>query len=763
MSATAVLITPTDASSQAPRHSYRHDIDGLRALAILSVVLHHAGVPFLPGGFSGVDIFFVISGYLIGGQIYADIRNGSFSYLRFYQRRARRILPAFYTVLLFTIAAALVLLSPSEARTFARDAFAATLSASNISFWHFASYFDASSSLKPLLMTWSLGVEEQFYLVIPLLIALLARLRHRLVLPAILIVCVLSLLLAARDVSLVPMQAFYLLPDRAWELGLGVALAVFERDRRPLRLSSPLTHLAGFIGLVLVLVPFVLLTPYSPFPGFAALPSVLGTAILIALPASFVNRRLLALMPLVFIGRVSYSWYLWHWPLLAFLRVATVNSLSLPAALLAVALAFIFAVLSWRFIEQPFRHSTMSPAPLLLRYAAASVALLAVCAALYVAHGLPQRLPHLAVMESPADVLFADHCLDGSDDQPNLSPGCYPPPQSTLPTIALWGDSHALALAPAMRVLANARGYDFAELVKSSCTPLIGAIHVLPRIPNFAGRCERFNRATFNRILSDRRIRIVVLTASWSAPLIRNWKDGWLAPVPGIDSANDPAFASASGSSSAPASASASASAPPTPPTEPTHPSLLSNLIHPPPIPTAEANLHLYQNALAATVRALQSAGKQVILVQDTPSFAVDPLLLVRTARIPSRRALDRLLNPARNTTLNWLAVSNHLSNPASVTSFNTPIDPGFSEPESSPTITASQALLEEVSQQLFAPIFDPKPAFCPTPAQCDYRDGETLLFIDSTHISAAGATRALTAFPLPAAQPTTPPNASAR
>jgi hypothetical protein len=367
----------------------------------------------------------------------------------------------------------------------------------------------------------------------------------------------------------------------------------------------------------------------------------------------------------------------------------------------------------------------MSPAPLLLRYAAASVALLAVCAALYVAHGLPQRLPHLATMEAPADILFADPCLDGANDEPNLSPGCYPSPASTLPSIALWGDSHALALAPAMRVLANARGYGFAELVRSSCTPLIGATHLLPRVPNFAARCERFNRATFIRIQSDPRIRIVVLTASWSAPLIRNWKDGWLAPVPGIEST--PASASTSASNATHAS--------------PANPSLLSNLIHPPPVPTAEANLRLYQSALDATVRALQSAGKQVILVQDTPSFAVDPLLAVRSAQIPTRRALDRILNPARS------------ADPS------TPSDPGFFPPESSPEISASQSLLQQASQQLPAQIpdhlppqvFDPKPAFCPTPTQCAYRAGDTMLYVDSTHLSAAGAARALTTFPLPA------------
>ena len=731
MSTATFQSTPADASLPAARHGYRPDIDGLRALAILSVVFHHAGVPFLPGGFTGVDIFFVISGYLIGGQIYAAIRSGSFTYLRFYQRRARRILPAFYAVLLFSFVAALVLLSPAEARLFARDAFAATLSASNISFWRFNNYFDPRSSLRPLLMTWSLGVEEQFYLVIPLLIALLARLRPRLVLPSIVIVCALSLLLAAHDVGLAPTQAFYRLFDRAWELGIGVALAVFELDSRPLRLSGPLTNFAAFSGLALLLAPFFLLTPLTPFPGLAALPSVLGTAILIAFPASFVNRRLLALAPLVFIGRVSYSWYLWHWPLLSYLHIATIDTLPIPAALLAITLAFILAVLSWRFIEQPFRRSTTSPAPLLRRYAAASLALLAVCAALYFSGGVPQRYPELATIEAPTLALAADPCLAASQNKPNLSPACYPSPavapaQTVAPqsTIAIWGDSHAAALAPGLRRLALQRGYGLAEFAKNSCTPLIGATHLIPHLPGLVGQCQRFNRATFNLIQSDPRIRIVVLTSCWSAPFMRTSMDGWLAPDPSFQLNSDSTLASAS--DVGPTATSRLAL------TTFFNPSRL--------VPTAAANLRLYQSALAATVHALEAAGKQVILVQDMPSFALDPPVLVRTAHIPARRALAFALAP-----------SGHINTRAL-------IDPGYLPPESSPDITASQNMIKQASEQLAVQLFDPKPALCPTPTLCAYRDGDELLFNDSTHVSAAGATRALAAFPLPAAQTPTQP-----
>jgi len=687
VSATTIQSPPAKAPAATPRRAYRPDIDGLRAIAILAVVLHHAGLRWIPGGYTGVDIFFVISGYLIGGQIYADIRSNSFSYLRFYQRRARRILPAFYAVLLFSIAASLVLLSPYELRLFSQDACAATLSASNIFFWKAANYFDARSSLRPLLMTWSLGVEEQFYLVIPLLIALLARLRQSLVLPFLIALCGLSLVLAAHDVRLVPMQAFYLLPDRAWELGVGVALAVFEFDRPPLRTSRPLTHLAGFIALALLLAPLVFLTPHSPFPGLAALPSVLGTALLIALPHSLINRKFLALAPLLFIGRVSYSWYLWHWPLLAFFNIATADALPLPAALFAVALAFVLAVLSWRFIEQPFRRSTTPAAPLLQRYAIASLAMLAVCAAIWFAHGLPQRYPDLVALEASASELATDNCLASRTETPNLSPACYPAPSTVpapAPILALWGDSHAAAIAPALRVLAQSRGFAFAELAKNSCTPLIGAARVIPRLPPFGAACLQFDRATLTLIQSDPRVRIVVLAAAWSAPLERTWMDGWLAPEPQPGSV---------------------------------------------PVPTPEADLRLYQNALATTVRTLQSAGKQVILVDDAPSFALNPILLVRAAHIPARNALARTL-----------------THPAGTIQ----IDPGFSLPESSPAIAAAQDLLRQLSRQLPVQLFDPKPFLCPTPTHCNYRDGETLLFIDSTHLSNAGATRALASFPLP-------------
>jgi peptidoglycan/LPS O-acetylase OafA/YrhL len=687
---------------------YRPDIDGLRALAILSVVLYHAGVPGVTGGFTGVDIFFVISGYLIGGHIYAELRAGCFSYLSFYRRRAKRILPAFFVVLAFILLAALVLLSPMEAAQTARSAFAATLSASNILFWATANYFAAKTELNPVLMTWSLGVEEQFYAVIPLLMVLLARIRRNWLLPAVLAICALSFLFAWSLLGRYPMMVFYTLPARAWELGAGVALAAAEWNRKnralpASELSWPsrkgkneakvgrpwhciiredaLVEPLSLAGVAFMLAPVFLLSAATPFPGPAALPSVLGTALLIAVPASWINSRLLSLPPLVFVGKVSYSWYLWHWPLLALLRILYDGTPPVAASLLAVTAAFVIAALSYFVIEQPFRRSTQPPIPLLFRYAAVSAVLLAVCAAVWLSHGLPRRFPALARMEAAGETLKADPCLAAETDRPDLTAACYDA-SATRPSVALWGDSHAAALAPALRSAANAEGYGFVELEKNSCPPLTGATHYIPRLPRLAAECLRFNRTTLGLLEGDRQIRVVILAAAWSAPFYRSWMDGWLS----------------------------------------------ADLAREPQVPSLEATHRLYLESLTASIRALEDAGKQVIVLEDTPNFDFDPMLKVRTARIPARRALTR-----------WLGIQNDP-------------DPGVAPPAADPQIADSVFVLEETAAHLpGAALFDPKPALCQSSAQCAYRDGESPLFIDSSHLSPDGARRALRDLRLPA------------
>jgi peptidoglycan/LPS O-acetylase OafA/YrhL len=582
--------------------SYRPDIDGLRAIAILSVVLCHANVPGITGGFTGVDIFFVISGYLIGGHIYSEVCAGNFSYLRFYQRRAKRILPAFFAVMVFTLLAALVLLSPLEASKCARAAFAATLSVSNLLFWHSANYFQTKSDLIPLLMTWSLGVEEQFYAVIPVLLVLLARIRRNWTLPAILAGCTLSFLLAQYQLDGHSQRAFqaafYLLPARAWELGVGGALAVgqLRAKRRPM--AAWIAPAISLTGVILTVAPLFLLDAHSLFPGATALPSVLGTAMLIAVPASWVNRRLLSMPTLVFIGRVSYSWYLWHWPLLAYLNILFGGKLPRTAPIAAVAVAFVAAVLSYFFIEQPFRRSPRAPRPLLLRYAAVTAGLLAVCAAIWLSHGLPQRYPQLARMEAANPSLSSDPCLiDNDDDQPNLSARCFDQ-ADTRPSVALWGDSHAAALAPGVRSAAAEQGYGLIQMNKAACLPLTGALRYIPLIPAQASRCLSFNRRVLSLLQSDHSIRIVILAGDWAGCLDRTWERGWLTA--------DTSHASA--------------------------------------IPSLDAVQTLFAESLRAQIETLRAAQKVVLVLEDIPNFDFDPLERVRRARIPARQILSRWL-----------------------------------------------------------------------------------------------------------------------
>ena len=682
-----LLETTAIEAETRPAHAarpYRADIDGLRAIAITAVVLHHAAIPHLTGGFTGVDIFFVISGFLIGGQIDSDLRANTFSFLRFYQRRARRILPALYAVLFATLAAALILLSPTEARLFARENASAALSISNIVFWATANYFDARSSLHPLLMTWSLGVEEQFYAVIPLLMLLLTRIKRSLVLPTVSAACALSFLLAWRELSIYPSNVFYLLPERAWELGAGVLLAMLQ-SRHITRLPQLITNLLAVTGLLGITAPLFLYTGTQPFPGPRALAPVLGTALLIATPESWINRRLLSLAPITFTGKISYSWYLWHWPLFAFARLAVEDTLPLSAAITLIAISFLLATLSWRFIEQPFRHSQTPPIPLLTRCAAITFTVCILCTALWFTHGLPQRYPQLAQQESSAQQLLTDPCLQPTRvNKPNLTSPCFPV-ASQQPILTLWGDSHAAALAPALRSIAAAHNMALAELTKNSCTPLLGATHTIPRIPQLAAACEQFNQATFNTIRNDSRVKAVILTAAWSAPLNRNWMDGWLT-------------------------------------TDTSHTSTA---------PSLTETQQLYLTALTRTAQQLQASGKQVILIADTPSFPFDPLLRLRIASIPARRALAALLG-----------------SPVSLTTTATPN-------ADSETQLAASILQQAAAANPKLTLFNPTPNLCSTPQSCAWQDitqnTSTLLYLDSAHVTAAGATRALRSFTIPA------------
>lgn len=338
--------------------NYRPEIDGLRALAVIPVVLFHGEISGFEGGYIGVDIFFVISGYLITGIIKEDIERDRFTLRHFYERRARRILPALFAVSLVTFLMACLLLMPAALRDFCQSLVATASFSSNIYFWLKSGYFQPASELSPLLHTWSLAVEEQFYLLFPLLFAAIMATRQWVVFATIFLIGIISLGWSQWAAWHQPSAAFYLTPARAWELMAGCLLAIAYRPQSS-RLKCEGFSIAGIALIVLSIVTF---SKQTSFPGFAALIPVGGTMLLIwfAQPGTL-TAKLLSTRLLVGIGLISYSTYLWHQPLFAFARHISLQPppqwVFISLAVLSVALGY----LSWRWIETPWRHRARFP------------------------------------------------------------------------------------------------------------------------------------------------------------------------------------------------------------------------------------------------------------------------------------------------------------------------------------------------------------------------------------------------------------------
>jgi peptidoglycan/LPS O-acetylase OafA/YrhL len=357
---------------------YRSEIDGLRTVAVIPVILFHAGFEVFSGGFVGVDVFFVLSGYLITSIIAGEMAQGRFSIARFYERRARRILPALYFVMLATLPVAFHLMLPDEFAEFCRTFMSVIVFASNIYFWRTTNYFARSAEENPLLHTWSLAVEEQYYMLFPLALLLLWRFRARGAFWGVAMLTVASLAVAEIGWRTAPVPNFFLLPSRAWELGIGALAALHLLRIGP---DAPTPRHAGLlsaIGLAMVIASVFIYSPSTPFPSVYALVPTVGTVLVILYGRSDASAgRLLSLRPIVFLGLISYSAYLWHQPLFAFARLTTFGPPG-PVLMLGLsALSLVLATLSWRYVERPFRDRARIPGPAILRYSlGASAALL---------------------------------------------------------------------------------------------------------------------------------------------------------------------------------------------------------------------------------------------------------------------------------------------------------------------------------------------------------------------------------------------------
>ena len=340
--------------------NYRPEIDGLRALAVLPVILFHAGFETFSGGFVGVDVFFVISGYLITTIILAELEQGKFSIVNFYERRARRILPALFFVMLVCIPFAWFCLLPRDMKDFSQSLVAVSVFASNILFWRESGYFDTAAELKPLLHTWSLAVEEQYYILFPLFLMLFWRLVKSSILVTMGLVFVASLLAAQWAAYAKPTAAFYLLPTRGWELLIGAFAAFYLSKANRKELGKVASEFGGWLGVALILCALFTYSKATPFPSLYALVPTLG-AVLVILFASqsttvgkFVGNK-----AFVSVGLISYSAYLWHQPFFAFARHKGFSHSDHDVFILLSIVTLILAFFSWKFIEAPFRNKTI--------------------------------------------------------------------------------------------------------------------------------------------------------------------------------------------------------------------------------------------------------------------------------------------------------------------------------------------------------------------------------------------------------------------
>ena len=456
---------------------HRPDIDGLRAVAVGLVLLFHVGAP-VHGGFVGVDVFFVISGYLITSIIHGELAQGRFSLLRFYQRRARRILPALLAVLLATTLAAGWLLLPDAYRDFGGSLAATALFASNFYFWSQSDYFSTAAESLPLLHTWSLAIEEQFYLLLPLLLMALHRRGLAQLRWLIAALALASLLLGEMQLrSQQADAAFYLLPARAWELLLGSLLAL---GAVPVAKSRLLRELLGAAGLALILYAGLRYTDGTPFPGLAALLPCVGAALIIHSGAGggTWTARLLSLRPVVFVGLISYSLYLWHWPLIVLYQQGLFGDFLKPQKLALLAASLALAVLSWRYVEQPFRRpATAASGPGRQVFAAGLLLLLVATAggALLQLRGLPQRFPdevlELAAFEGRRSQFRTGQCFisEGTAATASFDRDACLAGSGPQPKLLLLGDSHAahywIGLADTLQ------GVQVQQATASGCKP----------------------------------------------------------------------------------------------------------------------------------------------------------------------------------------------------------------------------------------------------------------------------------------------------
>ena len=668
--------------------TYRPDLDGLRALAVGAVLVHHVAPGVWPGGFAGVDVFFVLSGFLITGLIAADQDGPGFSWAEFLVRRARRLLPALALVLATCLVAGAALLTAAEYVGLARQTAAAVASAANVLFAAEVGYFDTAAGTKPLLHLWSLGVEEQFYLLWPPTLLLLARRRHGRVGGAALL-AMLSLAAALHLAPREPGQAFYLLHTRAWELLAGGMLALARHDRLLRPVAGSLAERLSWAGAALLVVGLVTPDPLDAWPSPVTLLPVAGTTLLIAAgPEARINRVVLASRGAVWLGLRSYPLYLWHWPLLVGLRLLApdlglTDATTATVAWVLGAVAILLADLTFRYVERPLQRRVIAAADrgvrrgrLLLPFGA-TLAVLATAAVVIVRlDGVPTRYGTHASDET-AILARASHdtvriAVEGpstrcvSADETRQNSWCFR--TTARPRVAVFGDSHAFAVFGA---LASTRADHGIMLVgRLGCAPTISD-------PLDTGdstgsrnraRCRRAVRRALELIEAAPDVKTVVLAAR-GAYYVDGRSFGGTSGLPILPIAIDPAH------------------------------------------PDAQRLARLFEDGLVRTITRLRATGRRVVLVADWPELDFDPRTCV-------------------------------VGRPFGIRAVRTPCAVPYD------TAVARAAHYRGVLERVAArggdvAVHDAAAPLC-NGRRCIALAGDTLLYVDDNHLSKAGAMRAL-------------------
>ncbi|NIJ47881.1 acyltransferase family protein [Rhizomicrobium electricum] len=489
---------------------YRPEIDGLRAIAIIPVVLYHLVPSMVPGGFIGVDVFFVISGFLITGILFNDIREGRYSVIRFYRRRVLRIIPALTVMLAFTVLVGSCVLLPIDLRNLGRSGLATSLFSSNILLFHEVGYFDAQADTKPLLHTWSLAVEEQFYVLFPLFMALAYRAVRRHIIFVIAAILTLSFAAGTYVIGRDPNAAFYLPQFRAWELLVGAMFALV--NCASLRPCTRRFLAAG--GLVAILVSVFCFTSEMPFPGPNALVPVIGAAAIIAAGTNgkMPFESVFCNAPMVFVGKISYSLYLWHWPLIAYAQYYLVRDLTPTESVIAGLLACLAATLSYHVVERPFRIRKFSLRTTFGGAAAATVCFVGFGLLTEATSGMPERFPTLRTrIQDPGVMYSARTCfLEGQPFTDWNVEKCTFRYKAGVdsPKVVLWGDSYAAHLSWGFRQLQQAGRFDLVQITMAACPPFVQAGETTA--------CGRFQKGAWAEVVSLNPDLLVVTMAPWN-------------------------------------------------------------------------------------------------------------------------------------------------------------------------------------------------------------------------------------------------------